>query len=235
MNYGLKTSICFLILLFGQSQAALAVEETSQPIRMATGPEPPDGGGPVSCVSDGTCNINGCQETPDPDCELPSIPKNVALTISRYTTSTLTNANADAILAKATNTLQTNNEPGDVACDVTFTRNGGVSVFSTGDGNIDNLADFNTIIGLPGYVKVVNLINWCNGNLTAAVGCSTIGGSSLVVERITTLHKEGILWAHEYGHTQGLPDRVIANYVMSGGITAKSTRVNSTECDAYHN
>jgi hypothetical protein len=43
MNYWLKTSICFLILLFSQSQAGLAVEEINQPIQMAVGPVP-DGG-----------------------------------------------------------------------------------------------------------------------------------------------------------------------------------------------
>lgn len=192
-----------------------------------------DGAG---CGADGDCIINGCQQTPDPDCgDLPDAPRDIPLSISRYTTSALDNATADLILAEATDVLQTNNGGvGDVACDVTFTRDGGVTTFSNGDGSIDSQADFDTVIALTGKVKLVNQINWCNGTSRYnIVGCAPKPGSSQVVTRLTTIHKEGILWAHEYGHTQGLPDRNIANYVMSGGLTPKSTRVNSTECDAY--
>ncbi|MDQ3564479.1 MAG: hypothetical protein M3436_10170 [Pseudomonadota bacterium] len=72
MNYWLKTSICFLILLFGQMKAGLAVEEISQPIRMAVGPVVPDDPLPPSCEADGICRVNECRNNPDPDCpELP--------------------------------------------------------------------------------------------------------------------------------------------------------------------
>lgn len=74
MNYWSKTSIAFLILLFGQGQAGWAVDEMSQPIQMAVGPVPEGQGGPVYCGSDGICNINGCQNNPDPDCSKPPIP-----------------------------------------------------------------------------------------------------------------------------------------------------------------
>lgn len=38
MNYWLKTSICFLILLFSQSQVDFAAGEINQPMQMAVGP-----------------------------------------------------------------------------------------------------------------------------------------------------------------------------------------------------
>jgi hypothetical protein len=191
----------------------------------------------AECWADGLCQINGCQ-TPDPDCgDPPDLPRDIPLSISRYTTSTLDNATADLILAEATDVLQTNNGGvGDVACDVTFTRAGGVTTFSTGDGSIDSQGEFNAILAVPGKVKVVNQINWCGGiAFNTIVGCAPNPGSSQVVVRWTTIHLEGIIWAHEYGHTQGLPDRTTANYVMSGSVTPKSTRVNATECDAYVN
>jgi hypothetical protein len=130
--------------------------------------------------------------------------------------------------------LQTNNGSGDVPCDVEFVRDGGVTVFAIGDGSIDSQAEFNTVIGLPGYVKVVNQINWCDGIGFNIIGCAPTPGSSLAVVRFTTIHQEGILWAHEYGHTQGLPHRS-GNVVMNGVIGPKNTRVNATECNAYHN
>lgn len=83
MNYWLRTSICFLILLFGHSQVGLAVEELSQPIRMAVGPVNPDEPGLPSCGADGVCRINECQATPDPDC--PSdVPDNPTQSWNKY-------------------------------------------------------------------------------------------------------------------------------------------------------
>ncbi|HEY5864521.1 MAG TPA: hypothetical protein VI542_03065 [Candidatus Tectomicrobia bacterium] len=205
------------------------------PVWLALAPAPAfaalDG---AECWADGLCQINGCQ-TPDPDCGgPPDLPREIPLTISRYITSTLDNATADLILAEASDVLQTNNGGvGDVACDVTFARNGGVTTFSATDGSIDSEADFNAVIALSGRVKVVNQITWCGGFGANIIGCAPRPGTSQVVVRWVTIHQEGILWAHEYGHTQGLPDRTTANYVMSGTLSARSTRVSATECDAY--
>ena len=211
--------------LFCQSTADARVES----FQLAT----LDGAG---CGADGICQINGCQQTPDPDCpDLPDPPRVIPLSISRYTTSTLDNATADSILAEATDVLQVNNGGvGDVACDVTFTRDGGVTTFSTGDGSIDSQAEFNTVIALPGKVKVVNQITYCGGFGGGIVGCAPNPGSSQVVTRWTTIHLEGIIWAHEYGHTQGLPHRS-GSFVMNASLAGRSTRVNSTECNAYVN
>ena len=154
------------------------------------------------------------------------------LTVRRHTTSNLTNARADTILANATTVLQTNDGPGDVACCVEFERDGPVTTFATGNGSINSQADFNTIIGLPGYVKVVNAINWCGGLIPNVIGCAPVPGNSLVVVRFT-LAQEGILWAHEYGHTKGLPHRNVPNAVMNAVIAANRLRVNSFECDAF--
>ena len=120
------------------------------------------------------------------------------LGVRRFTTSVLTNADADRILADATTVLQTNDGPGDVACNVNLNRTGNVTVFADGDGSIDSAAEFNTIIGLAGHIKVVNQINWCGVLLPNVIGCAPVPGNSLVVVRFTT-NQEGILWAHEFG------------------------------------
>jgi hypothetical protein len=106
-----------------------------------------------------------------------------------------------------------------------------VTVFDDGDGSIDSAAEFNAVIALAGFVKVVNQINWCSGIGFNIIGCAPIPGSSLVVVRFTGA--EGILWAHEYGHTRGLPHNTGGTAIMNGTITATHTMVTPSECAAF--
>jgi len=155
------------------------------------------------------------------------------LQVRRYTTASLTNADADRILADAGTVLQTNDGPGDVACATAFSRDGDVTVFAGGDGSIDSQAEFSALIGLPGWIKVVNQINWCGTLSPNIIGCAPIGGNSLAVVRYTS-SLEGILWAHEFGHNKGLNHRNDdSNAVMNGVIGSTRRRVTSGECDAY--
>jgi hypothetical protein len=155
------------------------------------------------------------------------------LQIRRFTSSTLTNADADRILTDASTVLQTNDGPDDVACRVGFSRHGDVTVFADGDGSIDSAAEFNALIALAGWIKVVNQINWCGGLIPNVIGCAPVPGSSLAVVRFTA-NLEGILWAHEFGHNKGLNHRNDdQNAVMNGTIGSTRRRVNSTESTAY--
>jgi hypothetical protein len=187
----------------------------------------------AECWDDGLCRINGCT-TPDPDCDLPPLPRLINIEPRRYTTATLSNADVDDILESASNTLQTNNGSGDVSCDVIFQRDGSVTTFSTGDGSVDSQAEFDALIALAGDAKVVNQINWCGVIAFGIVGCAPVPGSSFVAVRGSTTHQEGIIWAHEHGHTQGLPHRT-GDVVMKSSLAGRNTRVNSTECNAYRN
>lgn len=155
------------------------------------------------------------------------------LEIDRYTTSSLTNAQADSILADATTVLNTNDGDGDVACRVELVRKGDVSVFTTGDGSIDSGSEFSTILALPGYVAVVNQINWCGSLIPNVIGCAPVPGASMAVVRFTP-SLEGILWAHEFGHTKGLSHRNSdPNAVMNGVINSSRLRITSDECSAF--
>jgi hypothetical protein len=155
------------------------------------------------------------------------------LQIRRFTTTTLTNADADRILGDATTTMQTNDGPGDVACGVSMVRDGNVATFSTGDGSIDSSAEFSTLIGLPGWIKAVNQINWCGGLIPNVIGCAPVPGSSLAVVRFQA-SLEGILWAHEFGHNKGLSHRNDdPNAIMNGTISSSRLRMTQAECDAF--
>jgi hypothetical protein len=151
------------------------------------------------------------------------------LEVSRFTTATLTDADADRILYNGSRVLWSNDGAGDVSCLVRLYRNGNVTVFNTGNGIINSQADFNTINGLPGRVKVVNQINWCGGLAPNIIGCSPIPGSSEIVVRFTT-NQEGILWDHEYGHTRGLNHVPGATSIMNGTIAPTRTMVSAGEC-----
>jgi hypothetical protein len=155
------------------------------------------------------------------------------LQVRRFTTTTLSNAEADRILADATTVLQTNDGPGDVVCPVTLVRNGDVPAFADGDGSIDSGAEFTALIGLPGHIKAVNQINWCGGLIPNVIGCAPVPGNSLAIVRFTpTL--EGILWAHEFGHNKGRGHRdADPNAVMNGTIGSTHRRIDSAERDAF--
>jgi hypothetical protein len=151
--------------------------------------------------------------------------------VSRFTTSTLNNADADRITADATTVAQVSDGPGDVACNIRMARTGNVTTFATGTGAINSGADFSAVIGLPGRVKVVNQINWCGGLIPNVIGCAPVPGNSFAVVRFTPA-LEGILWLHEFGHNKGLPHRNDANAVMAPSIASTRLHLNTTECNA---
>jgi hypothetical protein len=90
------------------------------------------------------------------------------------------------------------------------------------------------VLNLPGNVKVVQAVNICGGGLnTSIIGCGQTPGTSFITERFMA-NQEGILWAHEFGHNQGLPDNYTdSNKVMYYTIGENRRRVNQTECNAF--
>ncbi|HJQ83019.1 MAG TPA: hypothetical protein VKA21_03015 [Candidatus Binatia bacterium] len=150
------------------------------------------------------------------------------LDVRRYTTARLTDADADRILSEATGVLQ-ELDVDDVRCGEELVRSGPVSVFTTGDGSIDDGAEFVAVRDLPGNVMIVNDINWCGGIIPNVIGCAA--GDSFVAVRLGG--SEGILWAHEHGHTRGLPHRQSDYAIMNPVIRTTARGVNATECAAY--
>jgi hypothetical protein len=107
-----------------------------------------------------------------------------------------------------------------------------VTVFSDGDGSIDSRAEFDEIVSLPGAaVKVVNQITFC-GKFGSFAGCAPQPGHAFVVASLVP-DVAGRVWAHEYGHTRGLPHRQVRTAVMRQGPIATATGVNADECDAF--
>jgi hypothetical protein len=108
-----------------------------------------------------------------------------------------------------------------------------VTTFTEGDGSIDSEAEFNALVALPGWVMVVNQINWCGALIPNVIGCAPVPGNSLAVVRFNP-GLEGHLWAHEFGHNKGLSHRNDdPTAVMNGVIGDTHRRITAAECTAY--
>ena len=156
----------------------------------------------------------------------------------------------DAILKRATGVLGKIDGKADIECEVLLSRCGRVGRFSETDGIVDTAGKFKALSTISGQVKIVKEILWCNGRVQAPRvygGCATPDSKQFVVsvapseersEEITPL-----VWAHEFGHSQGLShngidprgiDQHLQDSVrlMSGSILTKSNRqMCKHECD----
>ena len=152
---------------------------------------------------------------------------------------------ADAIVPKMGDILQNVNGPGDIPCNVAFVYDDMLTSTSTNairtETDVKNLArELDRFYpafrqGTMNVIVVVERINWCTSANPA--GCTykfnddSFGLS--VVERTAT--NPAIVWAHEFGHMQGLHHRSeFDRYaVMNKRVVAVSRQVNEEECNGY--
>ncbi len=186
------------------------------------------GGGSVSTPPSGT--------TTPPPTVIGEAPEEVVheVRIARHATALLDEASADAILSDASLVLQAEDSPDDVACAVTFVRQGQVEVFEVGDGAVDTGLALATVFGIEADVKAVRDLNFCQGTFnTSYRGCGILNQDNLIVERYLP-EIEGILWAHEFGHNKGRPHRDTSNRnLMFWALGTNRREVNRNECDAF--
>ncbi|HIF98799.1 MAG TPA: hypothetical protein EYQ54_17575 [Myxococcales bacterium] len=165
------------------------------------------------------------------------------ISVRRHPTVPLTNADATSILNNFGTLIRTADTATDFACASDFgtikgikiqpafyVRDGAVGAYA-GVSDINSEADFNAVIGTPGYAKVVNSINYCGKIKPNIVGCAPTPGNSFAIVRFTN-DQEGILWAHEFGHTVGLPHRNGPTLLMNEYISPNRKEVNANECYA---
>lgn len=165
------------------------------------------------------------------------------LVIRTHSTTSLSQGEADSIVSAATTIVQTANSSGDTACRASFVRQS-LESFSIGNGVVNSQADFNSLFtravqssgdpsfGLTRQVRVIFTINWCGALAPNIIGCADTPGVRMVVVRYSS-GLEGILWAHELGHTKGLGHRDQARAIMHSIIGSDHLDVTGGECDAY--
>jgi hypothetical protein len=161
--------------------------------------------------------------------------------VARHTTESglVTNGQVDDILLKAGQIMQTADSSGDIACCVRFERDGALGIFSNTDGIVDTWEEMLDLLYIsPAYnVKIVPALDFCGGYNTTVVGCAaTSRSATLIVESLTDLTQNGILWAHEFGHNQGLshPAGDQVTRIMNYRIRSQATQMIASECVAWH-
>jgi hypothetical protein len=158
-----------------------------------------------------------------------------ALEVSRFSTASLTNVDADRILDDATRLLSRDNAVGAIPCSKRLTRRGEVTVFNQGSGVINTQADLDQLSGLAGRVKVVNQINWCGSRpIPNILWCAPVPGGSQVVVRHTD-NEEGILWSQEYGQARGSNNASGGTAIMNPATTGDPTSGTHAECNSTEN
>lgn len=81
------------------------------------------------------------------------------------------------------------------------------------------------------HVRVVSEVAWCGAEVASAAGCAD--GLRIVVARRNPII-EGILWAHEVGHTRGLGHREDSWLaIMHPEILNQHFQLNWLECSLY--
>ena len=147
----------------------------------------------------------------------------------------MTEQEADSILGGASDVWRTSDSSDDVECDTAICRGGNVTTFNVGNGIISTEAELNEVFDLPGYIKVVGILDFCEGKFDPTwIGCAS--GNTFVVERLVGLgNLESVLWAHEYGHTRGLGHNSCptGNEVMCRRISSGNRVILGSECDNY--
>lgn len=154
----------------------------------------------------------------------------VAMTISRHVSVSLSEKRADQILADARKVLAGVDGKDDVSCDVDFRRSGPIATF-TGSDVIEDETDMVNVCAQTGNVHLVSMIDWC-GVPGDYRGCANATANCMVVVREVDW-LEGILWAHEFGHTQGLHHRNVPNALMDEKLYYENRRVLAWECAAF--
>ena len=153
-------------------------------------------------------------------------------------TNLISNSQLDAILNEATRVMQLANNSADVGCCVKLERNGSLGTFAVTDGVINTPTQLNAVLNVVSHqVKIVPVLDQCGGFNPSIVGCALIGSpTNMVVEYLNNLTLDGILWAHEFGHNQGLfhvnPPNMTR--IMNAALSPISQHMTQAECSAWH-
>ncbi|HEX5071019.1 MAG TPA: hypothetical protein VFV78_12460 [Vicinamibacterales bacterium] len=180
------------------------------------------------------------------------------LDVRVYSGVSMSQTEGNEVAAKATTLLRTTqtytSAPPDYPCEAGLTIDNWAPLELGGfDGRIDNAYDFSWVFGAapnptgglmptsvppptiadPRKVRVVLEVNWCGPETANALGCADISGRRIAVARPYDPDKEPVLWAHEAGHTHGLPDLGDLLQVMYGWIRPDNKLLTEPQCQSF--
>jgi hypothetical protein len=174
----------------------------------------------------------------------------IPLAIKVYLPAVLSQPEALNILDRSSSLLQASNASSDCACPVELKLDS-FGPFESVDGIVNSRADFDALFAdtftkpmdamnadpdqapRVRQVRVVSEIYWCRGMSAGVAGCADQPGLRIAVTRRSAL-VEGELWAHETGHTRGLPHRNnIWTAVMHETLLPDHNELTVSECNTY--
>ncbi len=184
----------------------------------------------VTCVATlFSCNIAG-ESKPGTG----STENTFNLTVARHAGQSLSEATVDAIFSEASELLQVKDPAcDDVACPVTFQRSGSLGTFTTASTFVTTEAQLDAIFAEDEDFKVVTMMTGvCGvtdpGDMSEILGCASAGGSVVIVS-----NAPADVWAHEWGHVQGLYHRDDCATNIMHSYNLNTDAVNETEKTAF--
>lgn len=158
-----------------------------------------------------------------------------AITATRHVDVTIAGGDVSGRLDRATTLLGTKDRPNDVACCVRLQMSGQLGSFGTaGDGEdvITTRAEMRRVLAIrPQRIKIVRSIVVCRSdeNPGNILGCANTPGDSIVITRRAAAD----VWAHEFGHNQGLSHRDSSRRNIMHSTAANTDTVNAAECRRF--
>ena len=142
----------------------------------------------------------------------------------------LTQPIVEQILAGASSLLKDRN-----GCDVKFTLDGPVGTFTGAPKDITNAAQLEAVHRVDADIKVVESITFCKTHRRGGyIGCAWRRNGAKTVIVTPLVAKAHILWAHEFGHTKGLPHRAGDQVLMTPcRISPITVEINQHECNCF--
>ncbi len=198
---------------------------------------------PIDTDGDGCSNfdelnfINFCDNNPSSPGSTPADPNTeneFNLTVARHIEQEFTDTQVDSFLASATTLLnQDNTDCPDVPTAVSFQRDGILTTFDIGNPVVTSEADLEAIFNEPQDIKIVNLLVGVCGvsdpsDMTVVIGCAATGGTAIL-----SALADPDVWAHEWGHVQGLGHRDDCPRNLMHTFEANTNALNDFERNAF--
>lgn len=160
--------------------------------------------------------------------------------VVRHGNVAISNSEVDLVIASATRVVAVADYSGDVGARVSIQREGAVASSNAFPCTIASRADYDAAfaataadaLSVKRKLAVVCRINWCGSLSPGIIGCGDQPGTRFMQVRHTR-SLEGILTAHEYGHTKNLGHRNDETAVMNPYIVSTALGLNGSEAAAY--
>ncbi len=184
---------------------------------------------------DANPNTDGGSSDTDPIIvEDPDTAFTFSLTVARHADVSFSDSQIDAQFADAGAILQSaETQCADVATDTTFARDGNTALFTAGGASLTAESQLDAVFAELQDVKIVDMmVGVCgvpaDGDFSIVLGCATSGGSLV----ITTIAAADV-WAHEWGHVQGLAHRDGCPRNVMHSFEVDTNAVNAAERAAF--